>query len=157
EHGKAVRTLLQDTDPLVRLRVALVRACSGDRAVVPQLIDMVPQLTRDQSWQVEDVLYRLSGGKVLPPLNSGDAAARKVYRDGFLAWWKEHGAKADLTLLRSGPRRKATLQARASHTWANPGGVRHTPDRALDGDRHTWWNAGTFPPPNGTGIWIEVD
>jgi len=157
EHGKAVRRLIQDAEPLVRLRVSLVLVCSGDRRVVPQLIDMVPQLTRDQAWQVEDVLYRLSGGKVSPLFINGGAAARKVYRDGCLAWWKEHGAKADLTVLRSGPRRKANLQARASHTWANPAGVSHAPERAIDGDRQTWWNAGNHPPPDGTGIWIEVD
>jgi Spy/CpxP family protein refolding chaperone len=157
EHDEAVRRLIQDAEPLVRLRVSLVLVCSGDRRVVPQLIDIVPQLTRDQVWQVEDVLYRLSDGKVLPLLISGDEAARKVYRDGCLAWWKEHGAKADLAVLRSGPRRKATLQVRASQTWANPAGVSHAPYKAIDGNRHTSWYAGEHAPPDGTGIWIEVD
>jgi hypothetical protein len=120
---------------------------------VPALIDGLPQFTRDQAWQVEDILYRLGGGQV-PQLPAGDdAAARKKYRDECHAWWKEHGAKADLALLEGGPRRKATVSARASHTWADHA----TPDKAFDGDRNTVWNAGNNPPPGGAGEWIEAD
>ncbi len=153
EHVEAVRKLMQDGEPSVRLRVSLALACSGDRNVVPFLIDMLPQLTRDQAWQVEDVLYRLGGAKVpqLPP--GDDAAARKKYRDECLAWWKEHGAKSNLALLEGGPRRKAKMRARASRFW----GPNTSPDKAIDGDRQTVWNAGNPPPPDGTGQWIEVD
>jgi len=153
EHIGAVRKLMQDAEPPVRLRVSLALVCSGERKGAPVLIDVLPQLTRDQAWQVEDVLYRL-GGSEAPQLPAGDeAAARKKYRDECHAWWKEHGAKADLSLLEGGPRRKAKLSARASHSWE----AHTTPDKALDGDRQTVWNAGNPPPPGGAGEWIEAD
>jgi HEAT repeat protein len=152
EHAEAVRKLMQDPAPSVRLRVSLAVVCSGEKKVVPLLIDLLPQLTHDQAWQVEDVLCRLGGGKV-PQLPAGDeAAARAKFRDECHAWWKEHGAKADLSRLEGGPRRKARLSARAVHSWAN-----NTPDKAVDGDRQTVWNAGNNPPPGGVGEWIEVD
>jgi hypothetical protein len=151
EHGEAVRKLLKDPEPSVRLRLSLALVCSGDKNVVPILFDCLPQLTRDQAWQIDDVLYRLSGGKA-PPLPQGnEIPARKKYRDDCHAWWKKHGAKADLARLADGPRRKARLRARASHSWdANT-----TPDKAIDGDRLTWWSAGNHP--GGAGLWIEVD
>jgi hypothetical protein len=124
--------------------------CSGDRKVMPALIDCLPQLTRDQAWQVEDVLYRLGGAKV-PQLPAGeDAAVRNKYRDECHAWWKENGAKTDLAMLEGGPRRKAKVSARASHSL-----VGNTPDMAFDGDRNTMWNAGKFPER--AGQWIEAD
>jgi hypothetical protein len=153
EHVEAVRKLMHDAEPSVRLRVSLALACSGEREGVSLLIDLLPQLTRDQAWQVEDVLYRLGGGKVPQLLAGHEAAARKKYRDECRAWWQEHGAKADLSRLEGGPRRKAKVRARASHSWdANT-----TPDKAFDGDRQTIWNAGDHPPPGGAGQWIEAD
>jgi hypothetical protein len=150
EHVEAVRKLMQDAEPSVRLRVSLALVCSGERKVVPALIDCLPQITRDQAWQVEDVLYRLGGQKVprLPP--GEDVVTRKKYRDECHAWWKEHGAKADLALLEGGPRRKAKVSAQASQSWEG-----NTPDKAFDGDRGTVWNAGN--PPGEAGQWIEAD
>jgi hypothetical protein len=152
EYSEAVRKVLKDTEPSVRLRVSLALVCSGDRKVVPVLLDLLPNLTRDQAWQVDDVLQRLgTATPLLLPLVD-QVAARKKHRDECLAWWKEHGAKANLKRLEGGPRRKAKLTARASHTWV----AIHSPDKAIDGDRQTFWNAGTHPPPGG-GAWIEVD
>jgi F5/8 type C domain/HEAT repeats len=152
EHSEAVRKLLKDAEPAVRLRVSLVLVCSGDRNGVPVLIDLLPHLTRDQAWQAEDIFYRLDAAKA-PRLPLGDEVAeRKKYRDECLAWWKEHGAKADLALLEGDPRRKAKMRARASQSWEN-----NTPDKAIDGDRRTVWNAGNPPPPGGAGQWIELD
>jgi hypothetical protein len=116
DYAEAVLKLMQDAEPSVRLRVSLALVCSGDRKVVPALIDCLPQLTHDQAWQVEDVFYRLGGDKV-PELPAGDdAAMRKKYRDECHAWWKEHGAMADLALLSDGPRRKAKVSSPASRT-----------------------------------------
>ena len=78
-HRAAVRKLTEDADTAVRLRVALALACAGDREAVPVLIDVLPQLGRDQAWQVEDVLYRLGGGKG-PALRPGEAARADVPR-----------------------------------------------------------------------------
>jgi hypothetical protein len=147
EHLEAVRKLLNDAEPSVRLRVSLELVCAGDRKVVPALIDLLPHVTRDQAWQVQDVLCRL-GGRTAPQLPPGDqAAARQKYRDECHAWWKGHGAKADLARLAGGPRRKAKVRARASGSWGQ-----NIPDKAFDGDRNTMWNAGGGPQQ-----WIEAD
>ena len=107
----------------------LALVCSGEKKVVPALIDCLPHLTRDQAWQIEDVLYRL-GGKETPKLPApSDSEVLKKYRDECHAWWKEHGEKADLALLEGGARRKAKVNARASGSSAE-----HTPDKAFDGD-----------------------
>ena len=74
-------------------------------------------------------------------------AARKKYRDECRAWWKEHGATADLARLAGGPRRKAKVTARASGS-----SEQNTPDKAFDGDHDTMWNAGAGPQQ-----WIEAD
>jgi hypothetical protein len=150
EYAEAVGKLMQDDEPAVRLRVCLALACSGERKAVPALIDCLPELTRDQAWQVEDVVYRLGGARI-PSLPAGDnAATRKKYREDCHAWWNEHGATADLALLAGGARRRATVTARASLSLAA-----HTPDMAFDGDRDTMWNAGRFP--EAAGQWIEAD
>lgn len=150
DYRVAVHKLMQDAESSVRLRVALALLYSGDKKVVPVLIDLLPQLTRDKAWQVDDVLCRLSGGKApqLPP--GDDMAPRKTYRDECHAWWKENGAKTDLSRLGDGPLRKAPVSARARQSWAN-----NTPDKAFDGDRQTLWNAGDHP--GGAGQWIEAD
>jgi hypothetical protein len=150
EHREAVLRLIQDDEPSVRLRVLLALVCSGEKKVMPELIDCLPQLTRDQPWQIEDVLYRLGGTKISPLPAATNSEVLKKYRDECHAWWKEHGEKADLALLKDGARRKAKVTARASRSWAE-----QTPDKAFDGDRDTTWNAGTFPEANGQ--WIEAD
>jgi len=105
DHREAVHKLIQDDEPSVRLRVLLALVCSGDKKVMPALIDCLPQLTRDQAWQIEDVLYRL-GGKKSPQLPApSDSDALKKYRDECHAWWKEHGEKGDLARLEGGARR----------------------------------------------------
>jgi hypothetical protein len=144
--------LIQDGEPTVRLRVLLALVCSGEKKVMPALIDCLPQLTRDQAWQIEDVLYRLGGTKIpqLPAANGSEAL--KKYRDECHAWWKDHGEKANLALLEGGARRKGKVRAQASSS-----SEQNTPDKAFDGDRDTMWNAGSHPPPDGTGHWIEAD
>jgi hypothetical protein len=150
EYVEALRKLIQDEEPSVRFRVSLALLCSGEKKVVPTLIDCLPEVTRDQAWQVEDVFCRLGGDKV-PRLPAGeDGAARKKYRDECHGWWKEHGERADLTLLEDGPRRKAKAIARASKSLPI-----HSPEMAFDGDPNTMWNAGDFP--GGAGQWIEAD
>jgi HEAT repeat protein len=94
----AVRRLLKDSEPSVRVRIALALA-SHDRKMIPVLIDVIPALPADQIWQVQDFLTPLAGDKAPALPTESDQAARKKYRDEWAAWWKEHAGKIDLAKL----------------------------------------------------------
>jgi hypothetical protein len=96
EHRGAVRKLLNDPDPAVRLRVAIALICSGDKEAVAALIDLTAELSRDQAWQADEMLHRLAGAQAPPAEPGAWAAARLAYRDAWKAWWKEHAALAKL-------------------------------------------------------------
>jgi HEAT repeat protein len=99
----AVRKLLTDADPAVRLRVAVLLVRARDREAVPALINLVAELPREQARDAEEFLYRLAGNgaPAVPPGN--DPGAQQKFRAAWQAWWKEHGAKVDLTVLDAVP------------------------------------------------------
>src|SRR5205823_5816964 len=99
----AAAALLKDSDPVVRLRVALALAPLKERDAVPVLIDLLGQLKPEQLWPAEDMLYRLAG-ELAPAAPLGNSeSSRKKCRDAWAAWWKESGAKADLAKLTQDP------------------------------------------------------
>jgi hypothetical protein len=101
----AVRKLLDDPEPVVRLRIAMALTLAKERAAVPVLIDVLPRLTLVQAWQAEDILYRLATGRNPPNISLGtDDTTRKKCRDAWAAWWKANEAKVDLARLRDTPR-----------------------------------------------------
>jgi len=63
--------------------VSLTVVCAGDRDIVPGLINMLPQLARDQAWQVEDVLYRVGGKNVQATIkpSGGDPFDKSIFRN----------------------------------------------------------------------------
>jgi hypothetical protein len=96
----AVRPLLKDAEPGVRLRVAVALANARDRDAVPVLIALLADLPRGQVWEAEDLLQRLAGEKAPKvPYGGDDAAARQQFSAAWQAWWKEHGAAVDLAEL----------------------------------------------------------
>jgi hypothetical protein len=99
----AVRALLKDPDPAVRLRVGLALAPLKEKEAVAALIDLLAELPPEQLWKVEDLLYFLAEDKAprLPP--GDDAESRRKVRDAWAAWWKEHGAGVDLGRLAKRP------------------------------------------------------
>jgi len=100
----AVRKLLQDKEPFVRLRIGLALAYAKDPAAIPALIDVLPHLPVSQAWAAEDVLYRLGEGKNPPSISLGhDEPTRKKCRDAWLAWWEKEGKTIDLARLSETP------------------------------------------------------
>ncbi len=93
----AVRKLLADPEPAVRLRAAVALGCTADRQAVPVLIELVGELPPGQRWQAEEILHRLAGAAAPPPKPGAGAAAREPDREAWRAWWKEHAATARLT------------------------------------------------------------
>jgi HEAT repeats len=103
ERRAAARRLLHDPDAEVRLQVALALATRKDRDAVPVLIELLAQLPAEHAWPAEDLLHRLAGEQA-PHLGLGrDQAAQVRCRDAWAAWWREHGAAADLARLEKTP------------------------------------------------------
>jgi hypothetical protein len=91
----AVRRLLKDADPEVRLRVGLALADLGEKDAVPVLIALLDVLPRNLLAPVEDRLYGLAGAKA-PALAMGTTAADRLkFRDSWADWWAKDGAAAD--------------------------------------------------------------
>jgi HEAT repeat protein len=96
----AIRKLLKDQNPLVRMRIALALTAAHEREAVPVLIDLLAALPADQVNYVEDRLYQLAGEKAPNALGAdADEAAHKKYREAWATWWREQGDKVDLAKL----------------------------------------------------------
>jgi hypothetical protein len=99
-----VRKLLQDPDLQVRLRVGLALAAARDKEAIPVLIALLGEASSQETYLVEELLYRLAGDK--PPIEDlgSNPAARRRYREAWQKWWKEHGAAIDLAKLEEATR-----------------------------------------------------
>src|SRR5262249_52891787 len=85
----AVRKLLKDRDPSVRLKVALGLAGAREPVAVPVLIKLVGELPAEQSTQAEEYLTRLAKARLPKGLVEGDDN-RKKRSDVWAAWWKDN-------------------------------------------------------------------
>jgi HEAT repeat protein len=85
----AVRKLLKDAAPGVRLRSALALAEAHDAEAIPVLIDLLADLPLERRKQVEEFLQGLAG-EWAPALNFAgeDEIGRKIRRDAWAAWWR---------------------------------------------------------------------
>jgi HEAT repeat protein len=126
----AIRKLLEDPDPGVRLQVGLALAFAQEKEAIPVLIDLLVQVPQAQAWRVEDLLYRLAEDKA-PPVSLGvDEAARRKCQAAWAAWWQNASATIDLAkLVKSGQWLNYTLAI----VLDGPG---ESPGRVLELDAH---------------------
>ena len=96
EHYPAVRKLLEDSDPEVRLQTAEALVSVRQREGVPALIALLGELPPLRAWEVEDYLVRLADGKGPTVPLGADAEGRAKCRDAWAAWWKDQGPNIDL-------------------------------------------------------------
>jgi HEAT repeat protein len=100
----AIRKLLADPEPSVRLRVALALAGAREKQAIPVLIDLLGQANGAQAYLAQDFLYRLAEDTA-PTLSPGiDAASRARCRQAWTAWWRKQRDKIDLAKLSQKPR-----------------------------------------------------
>lgn len=85
----AVRSLLRDAEPVVRLRVGLALVRCKDKAAIPVLIDLLPELDLYQVSQIEEILYQLAG-ETGPPLTLSNPDPPERIRDAWRTWWHKH-------------------------------------------------------------------
>jgi HEAT repeat protein len=85
----AVRNLLKDPTPAVRLRTALALAEAGEGEAVPVLIDLLAGLPAEERQPIEEVLRQMAG-EWAPVLEFArdDAVSRRVCRDVWASWWR---------------------------------------------------------------------
>jgi HEAT repeat protein len=95
----ALRKMIGDNDPSVRVGIGTALIAAGDREAVPLLIDALADLPQDEGSQALDLLYRL-GGDTSPTAAAGtDAPGRQKCREAWAAWWKTKGPTVDLARL----------------------------------------------------------
>lgn len=133
----AVRRLLAEDTPPVRLRIALALAVAREREGVPVLIDLLTLLPAEMVGQAEDTLYQLAGDTA-PNVSLGvQPADKKKCRDAWAAWWKAHGDRVDLARLTTRPLLGFTV-------ICDPGS-----NRVYEVDRHNKvrWSLDNVPGP----------
>ncbi len=96
----AVRKLVEDNDPEVRLRVALVLVISAkDKPAVARLIESLATVPVNLAWRAEDVLHRLADGEGPRVSLLGDASQREQCRKAWAEWWTKNSETAKLDKL----------------------------------------------------------
>lgn len=98
---RAVRPLLEDKVPAVRLRAALALVEAQDAAAIPVLIDLLAELPAGNWHEAEEALRQVAGAWA-PAVGSGkeDELARRIRRDAWAAWWRATDGPALLAALR---------------------------------------------------------
>lgn len=91
----SVRKLLKDSDPQVRLSVALAMAAQGEKDAVPVLIRLIDDIPLERNGLVLGLLDQLATDKPPSVMPVADQAARGKYREAWETWWKDHQDKIE--------------------------------------------------------------
>jgi HEAT repeat protein len=110
DQRKLVRKLLEDKEPVVRLRSAQGLLASADSASIPALIGLLNNRSVTISWQAEELL-RFAAGEDAPPdvMGDGTAERREKCHSAWEAWWQKSEPKLDLACLSTSERRPGLL------------------------------------------------
>ncbi len=141
EQLPAVRKLLKDPDPAVRLQVALALVPLKEREVVPVLVDALGYFGPEQLWPVQEILDRLAGDKA-PAVSLGTTEeTRKICRKGWQTWLDTDGKTIDLAKLQEAPPLGYTLVVQQNVNRVVGNLRRGTSGEVieLDADKKTLW------------------
>jgi HEAT repeat protein len=98
---KAVRPLLTDPEPAVRLQAALALADAGDSQAIAVLIECLADGPASLEAQAEEYLTRLAGEWAVHSPRGGDLVSRELRREVWAAWWKKTSGELLLRELQS--------------------------------------------------------
>ncbi len=100
EHVQALRKLLDDPAPTVRLRAAEGLVAARDPAGVPRLIACLADARPSHLWRIEETLQRLAGDQApAESVADGAADARQKTLQAWEKWWQTHGSRVELARL----------------------------------------------------------
>jgi HEAT repeat protein len=109
------RKLLNDPNPLVRLRAAQGFLATKDKTVIPVLVALLREPSVELSWQAEELLHWSAAGSAPPEtVGNGTPERRNGCQKAWEAWWRSKGPQLDLAKLRGRP----CLFFLSSHTSA---------------------------------------
>jgi HEAT repeat protein len=92
----AIRKLLGDPEPSVRLHVAMVLIAAKEKDAIPVLIDLLGQMPAEQTRHAEEILLDIADEHA-PDISPGrNEEERDKCRRAWISWWQEHGRKVDL-------------------------------------------------------------
>ncbi|MBL8799221.1 MAG: HEAT repeat domain-containing protein [Planctomycetia bacterium] len=105
EHCAAVRALLKDESPRVRLRAAQGLLSVRDKPAVEVLVGLIGEGDVEYASVAEGLLQQVAAERA-PGASLGDGAAeaRKKCHEAWLAWWQEAGPTLELRNLEEGGR-----------------------------------------------------
>ncbi len=89
----AVRPLLKDAKPSVRMQAALSLADAHDAEAMPVLIDLLGNLPEDGRKRVEEYLTDLAGEWSVRTPQGNDATSHRLRRQLWTAWWQSLDGK----------------------------------------------------------------
>jgi HEAT repeat protein len=96
EQRQAVRRLLDDDNPVVRLRAAQGLACARDPSALPALIGLLGKTPLPLARQAEDMLTRAAGASAPKVHLTDDPKSREPCQRAWEEWWGAHKGKLDL-------------------------------------------------------------
>jgi hypothetical protein len=135
-HRGTAHKLLRDPDPGVRRRVAEALIEVHDKEAVPVLIALLGTLKGEDADRVEDLLQSVAGDKAPTPPADSSVAARRKYLTAWTDWWRDNGARVDLTKVEPGKRILGyTLIAEMEITRGGPGRVMRRQGTVYELDR----------------------
>ena len=88
EQRKAVKALLKDPKPTVRLRAALALAKRHEVEALPVMIDLLGEPPSEQRSRCEEFLTELAGDWAVTVPSGETPFNRKLRREVWQAWWK---------------------------------------------------------------------
>lgn len=102
----AVKQLLNDDDPWVRLRCAQGLLAAGSDIGIPALIGLLKDAPASCSWQAEELLTWASGHEAPQAIiGSGSEQERTECHKAWHQWWNSNKSKLDLLSQRADPRK----------------------------------------------------
>jgi HEAT repeat protein len=97
----AVRALLEDPKPSVRLRAALALIEHHENVAIPVLIDLLATLPAEGRKEAEEYLTQLAGEWAVAGPAGNDRIAGKLRREAWQGWWRGTDGAALLDEIKS--------------------------------------------------------
>jgi HEAT repeat protein len=110
ERKVTVRKLLNDSESVVRLRVAQGLLADNDKSGIPTLISLLEKTPTDIAWQAEELLhYAAAESMPTDTVGMGSERERKACRESWEGWWRDKGDRLTLANLKYTNRRPRLL------------------------------------------------